>query len=275
MEKIKLNNGVEMPVMGLGTFPMNKLPLVKTIRTAAQMGYSALDTSAAYQNEKAVGWGIKLSGKKREEFFVSTKISNTQQYKMDAETALKESLKKLKLKYVDLYLMHWPVPETFLKTWKEMEALYKKGLVRAIGVCNFHQHHLEKLFEVADVMPVVNQVELHPLLAQNELTDFCSQHGIVMEAYSPIARMDKRLIENPTLVKIASDHNKSVVQTILRWDYQKGIISIPKSSNPLRLKENISIFDFSLSPEEMQQINSLNENYRVRYDPDNCDFKKL
>ena len=275
METVKLNNGVEMPVIGLGTFPMNKMPLIKTIRTAVDMGYTAFDTSSAYLNEKSVGWGIKFANKKREELFITTKISNTQQYNSNAREALKDSLKKLKLKYVDLYLIHWPVPEKYLQTWKELEALYREGLVRAIGVCNCHQHHLDKLLEVADVIPTVNQVELHPLLAQNELVAFCEKNQIQVEAYSPVARMDKKLVKNPVLLDIAKRHGKTVVQVILRWNYQRQIIPIPKSSNPERLKENISIFDFVLDENEMAQINALNENYRVRYDPDNCDFRKL
>lgn len=275
METVKLNNGIEMPIIGLGTYPMNKLPLVKNIRIAVQYGYTAFDTSSAYQNEKSVGWGIKFCGKKREELFVTTKISNTQQYKSNAYIALKESLRKLKLSYVDLYLIHWPVPEKFLQTWKEMEQLYKEGLTRSIGVCNFHKHHIEKLLTVAEVIPAVNQVELHPLLAQNELVEFCKSYNIQLEAYSPIARMDPKLIENEQLQEIAKAHEKTVVQTILRWDYQRGIIPIPKSANSERLKQNIDIFDFNLSQKEMEIINSLNQNYRVRYDPDNCDFTKL
>lgn len=275
METITLNNGVDMPVIGLGTFPMNKMPLVKNIRTAVQAGYTAFDTSSAYQNEKSVGWGVKLCGKKRENLFITTKISNIQQYRSDAATALKDSLHKLKLSYVDLYLIHWPVPEKYLQTWKDMEKLYKDGLVRAIGVCNFHQHHIEKLLEIADIIPAVNQVELHPLLSQNELRTYCAKQGIQMEAYTPIARMDEKLVKNEVLLKIAANYKKTVVQIILRWDYQNGIIPIPKSANPERLKQNIDIFDFCLTDREMEAINELNQNYRVRYDPDNCDFRKL
>lgn len=275
MKTVKLNNGVEMPVIGLGTFPMNKMPLIKNIRKAVQIGYTAFDTSSAYQNEKSVGWGVKFCGKKREELFITTKISNTQQYKSNATDALKDSLRRLKLSYVDLYLIHWPVPEMFLQTWKEMEKLYRDGLVRAIGVCNFHQHHMEKLLEIAEIVPAVNQVELHPLLSQEELHAYCTHKGIQMEAYTPIARMDDKLVKNEVLLKIATEHQKTVVQVILRWDYQRGIIPIPKSANPERLKQNIDIFDFSLTTKEMMEIDALNQNYRVRYDPDNCDFKKL
>lgn len=275
METVKLNNGVDMPVIGLGTFPMNKMPLVKNIRRAVRAGYTAFDTSSAYQNEKSVGWGIKFCGKKREDLFITTKISNTQQYKSNATDALKDSLHKLKLSYVDLYLIHWPVPEKYLQTWKEMERLYEDGLVRAIGVCNFHQHHIEKLLEVADIMPAVNQIELHPLLSQNELYTYCAEKGIQIEAYTPIARMNEKLVKNETLCRIAAEHKKTVVQIVLRWDYQRGIIPIPKSANPDRLKENIDIFDFGLTEGEMSEINALNQNFRVRYDPDNCDFRKL
>jgi len=153
--------------------------------------------------------------------------------------------------------------------------LYREGLVRAIGVCNFHEHHLKKLLENADVMPAVNQVELHPLLSQGNLVAFCKERGIQIEAYSPVARMHDKLIKNEILVSIANQHKRTVPQVILRWDFQHGIVSIPKSSHPARLKENIGIFDFNLSDEEMKLIDLLNIDFRVRYDPDNCDFSKL
>jgi len=272
---IRLNNGIEMPMIGLGTFPMNGLKLAIIVRKAVKMGYNSFDTSPAYGNEKWLGRGIRLCGKSRAALFITTKLSNSGQRSGDIRSALQNSMSRLGIKYLDLYLMHWPNPETYLKSWKQMETLYKEGLVRAIGVCNFHEHHLESLLEIADVAPVINQVELHPLLSQANLVEFCKNSGTQITAYSPLARMNDKLIRNKVLIGIAKKYEKTVPQIVLRWDYQHQIISIPKSSNAVRLKQNISIFDFNLLEEEMDLINQLNIDFRVRYNPDNCDFSKL
>ena len=272
---VKLNNGIEMPLVGLGTFSINGLKLAWLVRKAVKLGYRGFDTASAYHNEKWLGRGLRFSFRKRGELFITTKLSNGDQRGGDIRTAYNNSMSKLGLKYIDLYLMHWPNPETYLKSWKQMEVLYQKGLVRAIGVCNFHTHHLEKLLKIAEVVPAVNQVELHPLLAQTNLVEMCSKHGIRVTAYSPFARMNERLIKNKVLIAIANNHKKTVPQIILRWNFQNQVISIPKSSNPDRLKENISILDFVLSEKEMLLIDDLNENFRVRHDPDNCDYSKL
>jgi diketogulonate reductase-like aldo/keto reductase len=171
--------------------------------------------------------------------------------------------------------MHWPNPETFLESWKQMEELYREGLCRAIGVCNFHEHHMEELISIAEILPVVNQIELHPLLSQKPLVNYCTSKRILIEAYSPLARMHKKLINNPIMVSLSEKYNKSVVQIILRWNFQNGIIVIPKTSNKERLKHNIDIFDFNISTEDMKTIDGINKNFRVRYDPDNCDFNRL
>ena len=275
IDHIKFNNGVEMPLIGLGTFPMNGLKLALIIRKAVKMGYRSFDTASAYGNEKWLGRGIRFFGKRRSDLFITTKLSNSSQRTGDVKAAFQNSMSRLGIKYLDLYLMHWPNPETYLKSWKQMEALYKDGLVRAIGVCNFHEHHLKSLLEIADVVPVINQVELHPLLSQANLVEFCEKCRIKTSAYSPLARMNDKLIKNKVLNEIAEKHQKTVPQIILRWDYQNKIVSIPKSSNPVRLKQNISIFDFNLSEDEMDMINQLNINFRVRHNPDNCDFSKL
>jgi diketogulonate reductase-like aldo/keto reductase len=272
---IKLNNGVEMPFIGLGTFPMNGLNLALIIRKAVKMGYRSFDTASAYGNEKWLGRGIRICGKRRSDLFITTKLSNHDQRIGDVKAAFQNSMLRLGMKYLDLYLMHWPNPETYLNSWKQMEALYKEGLVRAIGVSNFHRHHLERLLEIADVIPVINQVELHPLLSQTDLVEFCEKSKIKISAYSPLARMNEKLIKNKVLIDIAGEYKKTVPQIILRWDYQHQIVSIPKSSNPIRLKQNISIFDFNLSENDIDLIDQLNVNFRVRYDPDNCDFSKL
>lgn len=275
MKSFKLNNGVPMPAIGLGTFPMNKEELVKTIINATKLGYNSFDTASAYGNEEYLGYGIELCSKDRKDIFITTKLSNKQQRSGNVKKALETSMRYLKVDCIDLYLMHWPNPDTYLESWSQMEKLYEVGCCKGIGVCNFHQHHLEKLFRVANIIPAINQIEIHPLLTQKPLIEYCKFHGIQVEAYSPLARMDKQLIQNETLVNLAQKYNKSVVQIILRWNYQCGIISIPKTKNEDRLRENINIFDFEMTKDEINSIDNLNCNYRVRYDPDNCDFSRL
>ena len=264
-----------MPVLGMGTYPLKGLKLARLVRKAVRLGYRSFDLATAYRNEKWFGRGLRFCGKHRKECFITTKLSNKDQRRGEVRAAFQGSLTRLGIKYLDLYLIHWPVPDLYVSSWKQMEVLYREGLVRAIGVCNFHEHHLKKLLENADVMPAVNQVELHPLLSQGNLVAFCKERGIQIEAYSPVARMHDKLIKNEILVSIANQHKRTVPQVILRWDFQHGIVSIPKSSHPARLKENIGIFDFNLSDEEMKLIDLLNIDFRVRYDPDNCDFSKL
>ena len=276
MEYYRLNNGNVIPVIGFGTFPMRKTEMINALWNSVDVGYRLIDTACAYRNEFEIGLALKrYKKKKRTELFVSTKISNRQQEQKNVRASLNRSLTKLGMKYVDLYMIHWPYTPYYLDTWKQMEELYDEGVIKALGVCNFKQHHLEALMEKCRIKPAVNQVELHPLLSQKELRDFCTQNDILIEAYSPTARMDIRLIEHPVLEKIAKEHNKTVVQIILRWNYQNHVIPIIKSSNKKRMFSNISIFDFSLSEGEMNMIEEINENYRVRYDPDDCDFSKL
>ena len=269
---VELNNGIHIPSLGLGTFPLN-WSLLKIIPNAYRLGYRAFDTASAYRNERMLGLALKLFP--RSTYCVTSKLSNSDQRKGNVRAALNGTLSRLKLKTLDLYLMHWPQTETFLDCWKQMEALYQEGLVGAIGVCNFHEHHLEKLLTIADVVPAINQIELHPLLTQQPLVDYCSSRGIAIEAYSPLARMDSKLIENHVLKSLAIKYQKNVPQIVLRWIVQSGFLTCPKSSNKRRLEQNIQIFDFSLTEEEMALINGLNENYRVRHNPDTADFSKL
>lgn len=275
MRSITLNNGVEMPPIGLGTYSLDGWRLMLLVRKAVQLGYRSFDAASAYGNETWLGRGIRFCGMRRENLFIATKLSNTEQRTGNVRSALKANLTRLGVKYLDLYLMHWPVPDLYLSSWKQMELLYREGLVRAIGVCNFHQHHLNALLNNVAIVPAVNQIERHPLLSQVNLITFCKEKGIQVEAYSPVARMHDRLIKNEILTSIANRHRKTVPQVILRWDLQQGIISVPKTSNPERLKENISIFNFNLPDEDMKQIDKLNINFRVRFDPDNCNFSKL
>ncbi len=276
MKYIKLNNNTKIPIIGIGTYPLNRIDLLKTVINAYKYGCRSFDTSSAYGNERWLGLSVKilkLLGKK--DIFITTKLSNFSQRKGDVRKALKDSMHKLGVKKLDLYLMHWPNPETYLDSWKQMEILYKEGLVGAIGVCNFHEHHLEKLLEVAEITPVINQIELHPLLSQKSLREYCEKKGIQIQAYSPVARMNVKLIEHPILVDLSKKYGKTVPQIILRWDVQQNIITIPKSGNKKRIKENLDIFDFELAENEISDINNINEDYRVRYNPDTVDYFKV
>ena len=269
---VELNNGVKMPLLGLGTWPMKRV-LYKVVPLALYAGCRSIDTSSAYGNEHYLGRALRLFPRKS--FFLTSKLSNSAQRTGDVRGALLKSLTALKTGYLDLYLMHWPNPETYLDCWLQMEELYKEGLVKAIGVCNFHEHHFEKLLEVATVIPMINQVELHPLLTQQPLVDYCAEKGIAMEAYSPLARMDSRLIEHPVLVEISAKYKKTVPQVVLRWIVQSGYCTCPKSSSYKRIRQNMDVFDFELSGDDMRQVAGLNENYRVRHNPDTADFSKL
>ena len=273
MQYIRLNNNLEMPIIGIGTYPLNGIPLIKTVLHAYSCGYINIDTSDAYFNEECLGVAIKrimsYGGKLP---FITTKLRNTSQRENNVREGFFYSMKRLGLKKIDLYLMHWPYPEKYLESWKQMETLYKEGLVGAIGVCNFHQHHLERLLEVAEVVPAINQIELHPLLSQKPIRDYCKDKGIHIQAYSPLARMDSKLAEHPVLVELAKKYKKTVPQVILRWDIQEGIIVIPKSGNKNRIEENIDIFDFELTKKEMLEIEGINEDYRVRFNPDTVDY---
>ncbi|WP_152394414.1 aldo/keto reductase [Paenibacillus guangzhouensis] len=271
-DRVKLNNGVEMPWLGLGVWKVTDGQEVSNaVKSAIEFGYRSIDTAAVYQNESGVGQGIKDSGIAREELFVTTKVWNSDQGYESTLQAFEESRKKLGLEYLDLYLVHWPVKEKkYIDTWRALEKLYNDGLVRAIGVSNFHIHHLKDIFEVSGIVPVVNQVEYHPLLAQRELHAFCSSHNIVLEAWSPL--MQGKLLDDKTLTEIAAKYGKSVAQVILRWDLQNGVITIPKSVNPARIAENGDIFDFELSHEDMERIQSMNKEQRVGPDPDHIDF---
>ncbi len=270
-----LNNGVQIPAIGLGTFPMKGDELVSAVNSAADIGYRAFDTASAYKNTEELGKALKQKFRNREDYFVTTKLSNSQQRKLDVREALTTSLKYLNLEYVDLYLMHWPNPDTYLECYNQMEKVYKEGLVRAIGVCNFHEHHLERLMKNSEIVPSINQFELHPMLTQKPLVKYCKAHGIQVTAYTPFARMSSELINNEQLVKIANKYKKDTTQIILRWNYQNQIISIPKSSNYERQKSNFFIYDFEISDTDIKLIDDINRNFRVRHDPDNCNFECL
>ena len=270
-----LHNGVKMPWFGLGVFKVEEgTEVIDAVRTAILKGYRSIDTAAVYQNEEGVGegvrQGIKETGISREDLFITSKVWNADFGYESTLEAYKTRLKKLGLEYLDLYLIHWPVEGKYKETWRALETLYKEDRVKAIGVSNFHIHHLQDVMKDATIVPMVNQVEYHPKLTQEDLRAFCQQNHIQFEAWSPL--MQGQLLENEKLKEIADTHGKSVAQIILRWDLQNDVVTIPKSINEHRIVENASIFDFELSAEEMEKISSLNENKRVGPDPDNFDF---
>jgi methylglyoxal/glyoxal reductase len=270
-----LHNGVKMPWLGIGVFKVEEGPeLVNAVKTAIKHGYRSIDTAAIYGNEVGVGQGIregmKEAGISREDLFVTSKVWNTDLGYESTIAAYETSLNKLGLEYLDLYLIHWPVEGKYKDAWRALEALYKEGRVKAIGVSNFQIHHLEDLMKEAEIKPMVNQVEYHPRLTQKELQSFCQKHGIQLEAWSPL--MQGQLLNNEVLQEIANKYNKSVAQVILRWDLQNGVVTIPKTTKEHRIVENASVFDFELTEEDMERIDGLNQNHRVGPDPDNFDF---
>lgn len=267
----KLSNGVAMPWLGLGVWKMEDgAAVAEVVKAAVRQGYRSIDTAAIYQNEAGVGQGIRECGIPREELFITTKVWNGDQGYDSTLAAYDESLRKLGLDYVDLYLVHWPVKGKYRETWKALVQLYKEGRVRAIGVSNFHAHHLQDVIDDTGVVPMVNQVEFHPQLSQKPLLAFCKERGIQMEAWSPLAQ--GRLTDHPVLNAIGAKYGKSASQIILRWDLQNGVVTIPKTVREERLKENASVFDFALNPDEMAAIDGLNQNLRVGSDPDNFNF---
>ncbi|ASI86162.1 MULTISPECIES: aldo/keto reductase [Bacillus] len=273
--KTVLNNGVEMPWFGLGVFKVEDGPeLVEAVKSAIKAGYRSIDTAAIYGNEKAVGEGIragiKEAGISREDLFITSKVWNSDQGYETTLAAYEESLKKLELDYLDLYLVHWPVEGKYKDTWRALETLYKEKRVRAIGVSNFQIHHLQDVMKDAEIKPMINQVEYHPRLTQKELQAFCKEQGIQMEAWSPL--MQGQLLDNETLQEIAEKHGKTTAQVILRWDLQNGVITIPKSTKEHRIIANADVFNFELTKEDMEKIDALNQNHRVGPDPDNFDF---
>lgn len=267
-----LHNGVRMPWLGLGVYKVEEGDEVRrAVRTALEVGYRHVDTAAFYQNEEGVGQAIRESGIPRDQIFVTTKVWNSDQGYESTLKAFDTSLKKLGLDYIDLYLVHWPVKGKYKETYKALEKLYKDGFVRAIGVSNFQIHHLEDVLADCEIKPMVNQVEFHPRLTQKPLLAFCKQHHIQLEAWSPLMRGGE-LLNEPTLVNIAKKYDKTPAQVILRWDLQHEVVTIPKSVTPERIAQNANIFDFTLTKEEMDAIDALNENRRIGPDPDHFDF---
>jgi len=270
-ETSTLHNGVKIPQLGFGVFKVeNGSQTVQSVKKALEVGYRSIDTAAIYQNEEGVGQAIRESGIPREDIFVTSKVWNTDQGYESTLAAFDASLKRLGLDYLDLYLIHWPGKDKYVDTWRALETLYKEGKVRAIGVSNFHIHHLENLLKSSEVKPVINQIELHPRLTQVEIREFCQKHDIQVEAWSPLGR--GVLLDNPTIGEIAKKYGKTSAQVIIRWHLQHGIVVIPKSVTPARIEENAQVFDFELSVEEMNEIDGLHANERVGSNPDELLF---
>lgn len=263
MDYVTLNNGVQIPQLGFGVYQIPDEQMVDVMPHAFNAGYRSIDTAQFYANEQGLGEAIKQSGLPREELFITTKVWNSHQGYEKTLTAFEESMEKLALDYLDLYLVHWPAPDfnKYVETYKALEKLYKDGKVRAIGVCNFDIDHLENLFAQCEVKPAVNQVECHPYFQQKEMKAFCKEHDIFVEAWSPLYRSEG-IFSEKTIQELARKYEKTPAQIILRWHLQEGVIVIPKSVTPVRIKENIDVFDFELTKQDMEQLAKLDRNQR-------------
>ncbi|MBD8067799.1 aldo/keto reductase [Bacillus sp. PS06] len=274
MNYVTLNNGLKMPQLGFGVWQVADDQATAAVAKALEVGYTSIDTAMIYRNEVGVGKAIKESSVPREELFITTKVWNSDQGYENTLRAFDESLERLGLDYVDLYLVHWPTPQfdQYVDTYKALEKLYKDGKVKAIGVCNFEIEHLERILNECEVKPVLNQIECHPYLAQNELKQFCAKHDIFVEAWSPLDQGGEVLADE-TVKKIAVAHEKTPAQVVLRWHLQNNTIVIPKSVTPSRIEENFNVFDFELNAEEMEQINQLNINRRKGSHPNDMNVR--
>lgn len=273
MEYITLTNGVKIPMVGLGVArAQDGDEAINAIKYALSIGYRHIDTASTYKNEKSVGTAIKESGINRDEIFVTTKVSNAAVRAGQTLENFNESLENLGLDYIDLYLIHWPVDGRF-EAWKTIEELYTSGKIRAIGVSNFHQTHLDELMEIATIKPMINQVESNPRFNNQDLISACQAQDIATEAWSPLGGQKTDVVRlYDTIAKIGEKYNKSTVQVIIRWHTQRNVIAIPKSVTNSRIFDNFNVFDFTLTPEDMQIINALDENLRSGGDPDNFSF---
>src|SRR5262245_21456088 len=269
--KIMLNNGQTIPQLGFGVFLIKPEDTVDAVRTALEVGYRHIDTAQMYANEKEVGEAITKSGLSRNEVFVTTKLGNGAHRPSDARRAFEQSLKALGFDYIDLFLIHWPLPTRydgdFVSTWHTLGEFYREGRAHSIGVSNFQVHHLRRLHSQSDIPPAANQIEAHPYLTQDEQRQFCAEHQIAVEAWSPLARGGE-LLREPVIMRTASATGKTPAQVVLRWHIQRGDIVFPKSVNPDRIRENFDIFDFELSGDDAAAISALNRNQRIGPDPD-------
>lgn len=301
MEYVTLRGGAKIPAIGFGPGgagyspnfkpgkksifrraynkligrPLVRRNYVRAVASAITNGFRLIDYSAAYGDGTLIGRAIRESGVRREDLILTTRVSNGAQFKGNIDDEFFRQLKNFGADYVDILMFHWPVTGCYEQTWLKMIELREKGYCRILGVANCHAHHLEALEKVSGVLPEINQFEVHPLFTQKELISYCRERNIQVEAYTPIARFDDRLMRLPLLKRIAEKYSRTVTQVILRWHIQSGLIPVVRTLNPSHQKENIDIFGFSLTDEEMTAIDSVNINARVRYDPDNCDFTIL
>lgn len=287
-DQIILNNGKYLPRLGLGATGIWGKKEDASVAELMDRQYhiychalmsgkcKLFDTSGAYgHNEEMLGKAVKDSGIERKDVLLMSKISNKQQREGNVRRALEKTLSALGVDYVDFYLVHWPQTGTFVQTYKEMEKLYEEGLIRSIGVCNFHKHHLEELMQEATVVPAVNQFEIHPLFTQEALINYCYANDIQPIAYSPVGRMHDVLIKSRPIYELSQKYQKSAVQIILRWHYQLGRTAIPRTLNKEHFDDIFDVENFEMTPKEIARISSLNENIRLRYNPDTCDFSRL
>ena len=276
----RISNGVEIPQVGFGTWQILDGPDTENaVLAAIKNGYTHIDTAYAYYNEKGVASAVEKSGVSREDLFITTKLWNTEQGYEETLENFELSLQNLKTDYVDLYLVHWPqtfvffdeYPQRMWDTWRAFEELYQAKKVKAIGLSNFLQHHIETLMEKATIYPMVDQLEIHPGYNQSDIVDYCQKNGIVVECWSPLAN-GRMLSQDGLLTEIGKKHNKSAAQAALRWSIQRGLLPMPRSVKPDRIAENLAIFDFELSEEDMQRISGMPETWFSGYHPDRLDF---
>ncbi|AXB47607.1 aldo/keto reductase [Amycolatopsis albispora] len=266
---VTLNNGVTMPQLGYGVFQVPDAETATAVTSALEAGYRSIDTATVYGNERGVGQALADSGIKREDLFVTTKLWNSDQGYDAALRAFDASAERLGLDYLDLYLIHWPTPERglYAESWRALEKLHADGRIRAIGVSNFQPSHLDELARTGSVVPAVNQVEVHPYLQQAEVREYNEKHGIVTEAWSPLAKGGD-LLADPVVRELAAKHDRTPAQVVLRWHLQLGNVVIPKSVTPSRIRENLAVFDFTLADEDLAALASLDRGERTGPDPD-------
>ncbi|MFM9535952.1 aldo/keto reductase [Lysinibacillus sp. IITD104] len=277
MGNVVLNNGLKMPLVGYGVFRVPEGDdLAEAVKTAIAKGYRSIDTAQVYRNEESVGRGIRAAIEEglvtREELFITSKVWNDGLSYEETLAAYDSSLEKIGLDYLDLYLVHWPgIDQNYLEVYKALEKIYQDGRVRSIGVSNFHVHHLESLLKATTVVPVINQIEFHPHLTQEEVRAYCKDKGIQVEAWSPL--MNGSLLEETLIQELAAKYGKTPAQIVLRYDVQHDVVTIPKTMTPARMTENLAVFDFALTEQEMTQLDAMNDGLRCGPDPEKFNFK--